>query len=136
MNIPDDLLYTEEHQWILQGEDDAPLTIGVTDYFQERMEEIIYIENPPAGSEVEEGEPIFLIESGKTVYEFSSPLHGVLVEVNRKVLATPGLINEDPYGAGWIIRMKVSGNLSGSFLTPGGYGEFLADYTYPRPPLT
>ncbi len=135
MKFPEDLLYTEEHQWILHGTDGTPLTIGVTDYFQERMEEIIYIENPPAGSQVEKGEPIFLIESGKTVYEFSSPLQGIIVEVNRKVLATPGLINMDPYGEGWIIRMTVSGSANDSLLTPGEYREFLAGYTYPRPPL-
>jgi glycine cleavage system H protein len=132
---PVNLLYTKDHQWIYQRDGSSLLTLGVTHYFQERMEEIIYIESPPEGVEVEEGEHLFLIESGKTVYEFSSPAKGTIRYVNDQVLETPGFINEDPYGKGWLIKMGVDGTLSQSYFTLSEYEEYISGYRYPEPPV-
>lgn len=136
MLIPDNLIYTREHQWVLKEGDPEPVTIGVTDFFQKRMEEIIFVERPPEGEVVVEGEPLFLIESGKTIYEFTSPLSGTLQEINEMAIETPGLINADPYGKGWLIRVAVKKATWDGFLSPGEYREFAANFSYPLPPLT
>lgn len=134
MLIPENLIYTREHQWIIKGPELS--TIGVTDFFQKRMEEIIYVEPPPEGEMVWAGEPLFLIESGKTVYEFTSPLSGMLDSSNVMVVEAPGLINTDPYGKGWLIKIAVKEAPWDTFFSPREYRDYAATFTYPLPPAT
>lgn len=136
MLIPDNLIYTRDHQWVLKTQGSSEVVLGVTDFFQARMEEIIYVERPPEGDFIEEGEPIFLIESGKTVYEFASPLSGDLSEVNEMVIENPGLINSDPYGEGWLVKVRVKGDTWEGFLNPEEYDDFARNFSYPIPPAT
>ncbi|RMG59411.1 MAG: glycine cleavage system protein H [Deltaproteobacteria bacterium] len=133
--MPDkeELLYTDLHQWILPVEGGARAILGVTDYLQKRLEEIVYVERPPVGETVAAGEPIFLIESGKTVWEFVSPLSGFIEEANEVVLEFPETINRDPFGAGWLLRMSVKETDWSAFMKRKEYEEFLLSYTYPYP---
>lgn len=136
MLIPENFVYTKGHQWILKDQDSVLVTVGMTDFFQSRMEEIIYVERPPEGETILAGEALFLIESGKTVYEFASPLSGMLREINSTVVDNPGIINTDPYGKGWLIKVEVDDASWGAFLSPGEYRDYAATFTYPLPPAT
>lgn len=120
----------------MKENESALVTVGVTDFFQRRMEEIIFVERPPEGEVVTEGEPLFLIESGKTVYEFTSPLSGTLREINVMAIENPGLINTDPYGKGWLIRVEAINAPWNKFLGPGQYRKFASNFSYPLPPAT
>ncbi len=107
--IPDDLLYTEEHEWV-SGEVVAGsiVTVGVTEYAAAALGDIVYVEAPLAGESVTAGVVCGELESTKAVSELYSPVTGEVSEVNQAVLDSPGLLNSDSYGEGWIIKVKVS----------------------------
>ncbi|RMF70103.1 MAG: glycine cleavage system protein GcvH [Calditrichaeota bacterium] len=105
MNIPDSLRYTSEHEWVkLDGE---IATIGITDYAQSELGDIVFVELPEQGAETKQMEPFGTIEAVKAVSELYAPLSGEITEVNRSLEDQPELINSDPYGEGWIIKVKV-----------------------------
>jgi glycine cleavage system H protein len=105
--IPDGLLYTEEHEWA-RVEGGGAVTVGVTDYAQKQLHEIVYVELPEAGAEVEQASVIGAVESVKAVSDMNCPVGGSVVEVNDELLDSPELINEDPYGEGWIAKIEPS----------------------------
>lgn len=105
VNIPEDYKYTEEHEWAVLGEDGI-IEIGITDYAQEALGEIVFVELPNEGDEVSVGDPFGGVESTKSVSDLYAPISGEVVEVNEELLESPEIINEDPYGNGWIIRVK------------------------------
>lgn len=107
VDIPEGLRYTEEHEWALMGEDGI-VEIGVTDYAQDALGEIIFVELPNEGEEISMGDPFGGIESTKSVSDLYAPVSGKVVEVNEEVLSSPEIINEDPYGSGWLVRVKPS----------------------------
>ncbi len=106
MNVPGELKYHAEHTWAKVEGDTA--TVGITDYAQEQLGEIVYLELPEAGKAVEAGKPFAEIESTKSVSDVYSPVSGEIVESNQEVVEAPELINEDCYGAGWLIKVKMS----------------------------
>lgn len=106
MDIPKDLLYTEEHEWVLVENDIA--TIGITDYAQGELGDIVFIELPGAGDEVKQMEPFGTIEAVKAVSDLFSPVSGEIAEVNALLQDKPELINQDPYEKGWMIKVKLS----------------------------
>jgi glycine cleavage system H protein len=106
-NIPEDLLYTEEHEWARLGSDGA-VVIGVTDYASKQLHEIVYVELPDVGDDAELGAVIGALESVKAVSDMNSPVGGSITETNEELLASPELINESPYGEGWIAKLKPS----------------------------
>jgi glycine cleavage system H protein len=106
MEIPEDLQYTEEHEWVLVEDDIA--IIGITDYAQSELGDIVYVELPQIGDLVQQMEPFGTIEAVKTVTDLFAPVSGEVVEVNTLLEDSPHLINEDPYGEGWIIKVKLS----------------------------
>lgn len=106
MRFPDELKYTKEHEWALIVGTTA--TIGITDYAQEKLGDIVYIELPDVGDEMAKDEQFGTIESVKTVSDLFSPLGGEVVEVNDQLEDRPELINEDPYGDGWMIRIHIA----------------------------
>jgi len=106
MSIPNELLYTEEHEWILVDGDVA--TIGITDYAQSELGDIVYIEFPEVGSEVDQMDPFGSIEAVKAVEELYAPVSGEIIEVNTNLEDNFQMINQDPYGDGWIIKIKVA----------------------------
>ena len=105
LKVPMDLYYTDEHTWILIEDDIG--TIGITDYGQTELSEIVYIEFPTLGTEVLQGSPFGTIEAMKTVAELFSPISGKVIEINDIVETDPLQVNIDPYGDGWIIRVKI-----------------------------
>ena len=103
MNVPDDLLYTKDHEWIRIVDDIA--TIGVTDYAQGELGDIIFIEFPNKGVKYQLGDTIGTIEAVKTVADIYAPIDGEILEVNVELEDEPDMINKDPYEKGWIIKL-------------------------------
>lgn len=126
MNIPEDLKYTEEHEWVLVDEDIA--TIGITDYAQSELGDVVYVELPEEGQVLEAAEAFGSVESVKAVSEVFSPLSGTVVEVNEALDDSPEVVNDDPYGDGWMIRLKVDelGQID-DLLSPQDYANYIED---------
>jgi glycine cleavage system H protein len=106
MDIPKELRYSEEHEWAAVDENIA--TIGITDYAQEQLGDIVYIELPETGTEVTKGDKFGVVESVKAVSDIYSPVTGTVVAINTGLPNTPETVNEEPYGDGWMIRVEMS----------------------------
>jgi len=107
IDIPPDLKYTREHEWIyVEGED--VVVIGITDFAQDQLEDIVYLELPEVGTPVEVNEPFGTIEAVKAVEDLFAPVTGEIVDVNHQLEEKPELCNLDPYGDGWIVKIKFS----------------------------
>ncbi len=105
LEFRDDLKYTKEHEWIkLEGE---VATVGITDYAQKQLGDVVFVELPDAGSQVEQMKPFGVIEAVKAVSDLFSPVSGEVTEVNSKLQSQSNLINSDPYGEGWIVKVKI-----------------------------
>ena len=123
MNIPDNLLYTHDHEWIKII--DGIATIGVTDYAQGQLGDIIFIEFPNVGTEFFTGDSIGTIEAVKTVADIYAPLDGNIVEINLHLDDNPDVVNIDPYGKGWILKLNnLSKDLS-HLMSPSKYQEII-----------
>ena len=105
MNFPNDIRYTSEHEWIRVEGDEA--FVGITDYAQSELGEIVFVDVPTVGEEVGQGEVFGSIEAVKTVSDLNMPVTGEVLELNEELDAAPELVNNDPYGKGWIIRIAV-----------------------------
>ena len=122
MTVPEDLMYTRSHEWI-RAEGDGVI-VGITHYAQDQLGEVVYVELPEVGTGVDAGDELGTLESVKAVSEFLAPVAGEVTEVNERLIDEPNLVNEDPYGDGWLVKM--SGSLDGDdVLDPAGYKEFL-----------
>jgi glycine cleavage system H protein len=105
MIIPDDLLYTESHEWIKrEGEN---VRVGITDHAQSELTDLVYVELPKLERQVNAKEPIAVVESVKAANDIYAPVKGTVVEANKALEADPGLINREPYGQGWIFVLKI-----------------------------
>jgi glycine cleavage system H protein len=105
MMIPDDLLYTESHEWIKrEGEN---IRVGITDHAQSELTDVVYVELPKLERQVNPKEPIAVVESVKAASDIYAPVKGTVVEANKALEADPGLINREPYGQGWIYVLKI-----------------------------
>ena len=104
VEIPEELKYTKEHEWAKLEE--GLVIIGITSYAQDALGEIVYVELPSEGDEITKGDPFGGVESTKSVSDLYAPLSGEVIEVNEALLDSPETINEDPYGAGWMIKVK------------------------------
>jgi glycine cleavage system H protein len=107
MQFPENLKYTKEHEWV-RVENDSIGVVGITDYAQSELGDIVYVELPQIGKQVKQLEPFGTIEAVKAVSDLFSPLSGEVIEVNEKLKDSTDLINKDPYGEGWIIKIKIS----------------------------
>lgn len=105
MNFPEDLKYTTEHEWVRIDGDVA--TVGITDYAQEQLGDIVFVELPEEEEAIEKGDTFGVVESTKSVSDLYVPLTGAVIETNDPLLDSPEIINEDPYGEGWMIRIKL-----------------------------
>ena len=120
MQVPSDLKYTESHEWIrFEGETGV---VGITDFAQDSLGDIVFLELPKAGTSFQQGETIGVVESVKTVSDILSPVSGMITEVNSDLEAKPETVNKDPYGAGWLFKIKLanSGEIS-SLLNAADY---------------
>ena len=106
MNIPADLKYTASHEWVrLDGD---TVTVGISDHAQEELTDVVFVELPAVGRAVDAGDPTAVVESVKAASDIYAPVGGEVVEVNPEVEADPSLVNTDPYGEGWMIKIKLS----------------------------
>ena len=106
MSIPENLMYTAEHEWVtIEG---AVASVGITDFAQQALGAVVYVSVPAAGTEVTAGEPCGEVESTKSVSDIYSPVDGEVLESNPEIDDDPGLVNTDPYGAGWLLRIQLA----------------------------
>ena len=127
MTIPAELHYTAEHEWV--SVDGTTASVGITDYAQRALGDVVFVSVPAAGTRVTAGEPCGEVESTKSVSDIYSPVTGEVTEVNGDVDEDPGLVNSDPYGAGWLMRVQLDedeGEPSG-LLTAAEYAELTAE---------
>jgi glycine cleavage system H protein len=103
--IPDELLYTAEHEWV-DSQEAGPVRVGITDFAQDALGDIVYVQLPDPGTAVQVGESFGEVESTKSVSEIYSPVTGVIVARNEQLTDTPELINTDPYGTGWLVEIR------------------------------
>jgi glycine cleavage system H protein len=106
MEIPDDLKYTRDHEWARSK--GARIIVGITDFAQDQLGDVVYVELPAVGDEVKKGESFGVVESTKAVSELFAPVSGKVVEVNDPLVETPETVNEDPYEEGWMIAIEPS----------------------------
>jgi len=104
-NTPEDLNYTKDHEWVRAKGDEA--TVGITDHAQNQLGDVVYVELPKVGDKFEASESFGSVESVKAVSEIYMPVSGTVIEVNNSLADTPEHVNEDPYGEGWMIRIKI-----------------------------
>ena len=106
MKFPEELKYTKEHEWLRVEGDTA--TVGITDYAQSELGDIVYVEIPNVGETLSQGDTLGTIEAVKTVADIYMPVDGEVLEMNPALEDSPELINQDPYGQGWIVKIKIS----------------------------
>ena len=123
MNIPSNLLYTKDHEWIKI--ENGIATVGITDYAQGELGDIIFIELPEIGDSVQAEDSIGTIEAVKTVADIYSPMNGEISEVNINLEDSPGSLNTDPYDSGWIIKLNNFTNNDDNYLTPDQYKSLI-----------
>lgn len=111
--------YTKTHEWVTVA--DGVATVGITDYAQEQLGDVVFVELPESGKELEAGAGFGTIESVKSASDLISPLAGSVVEVNNSLSDSPEAVNEDPYGRGWLIKIKVSGEVGPGLLDEEAY---------------
>jgi glycine cleavage system H protein len=121
--LPGDLEYTAEHEW-LRKEEDGTVTIGITDHAQSALGDLVYVELPEIGQDVESGGEMAVVESVKAASDVYAPISGEVVAVNEVLADDPERINADPYGDGWIVRLQPSGD-DGDTMDSFAYQAFL-----------
>ena len=124
-SIPDDLQYTRTHEWVrrLPG---GEVDIGITDHAQHALGDLVFVELPAVGRTLSRGEPCAVVESVKAASDVLSPLGGIVLAGNSELAGRPELINQEPYGAGWLARLQPSGEGAGVLLSAREYAAFLA----------
>ena len=126
MNFPKDVKYTKDHEWARV--DGNVAVVGITDFAQDKLGSIVFVELPPPGKSVKKGETVVTVDSVKAVAEVYSPVSGQVEEVHESLKDTPEIINQDPYGQGWMVKMKLSDPAeTGSLMTPEAYKAFVAE---------
>ena len=124
MNIPSDLRYSDDHEWV-RDVGDGRVRIGITDYAQDALGDVVFVETPEVGGWVEAGEVFGEVESTKSVSELFAPVTGEVVAVNEDLEATPGKVNDDPYGEGWICEVSVESE--GELMDAAAYQALIED---------
>jgi glycine cleavage system H protein len=123
--LPGDLLFTDDHEW-LRREDDGSVSIGITDHAQASLGDLVYVELPEIDQAVDSGGDMAVVESVKAASDVYAPIDGVVVAINEELADDPEKINADPYGDGWIVRLKPSDALDeAALLTPDAYQTLL-----------
>jgi glycine cleavage system H protein len=125
MNFPQELKYTKDHEWVKIDGDVA--TIGITEFAAGELGDIVYVEVETIGESIETGEVFGTVEAVKTVSDLFMPLTGEILELNSELEANPELVNESPYGEGWMIKIRISGDLPSDLLTAEEYSELVGN---------
>ncbi len=126
-NIPEDLYYTKDHEWAQV--DENIVTVGVTEFAQEQLGEIVYVELPEEGQKVTQGEPFGVIESVKAMSDLFSPVSGTVIEVNLGLADDPAVLNDDPMNEGWLVRIEMDTEKElASLMRAPDYKKLIADH--------
>ncbi len=126
MDIPDNLLYTKDHEWILLAENTA--TIGITDYAQEQLGDIVFVDLPGKEEEFKKEESYGVVESVKSVSDCLAPLSGKVIDTNDSLADNPAIINESPYDEGWMVKVEITNTAETSdLLTPDAYKAYVEE---------
>lgn len=121
MNIPENLKYTKDHEWVLVSGDVG--TVGITDHAQGELGDVVFVELPAAGKVIRQGESFGTIEAVKAVADLYAPVSGTITEVNPDLAGTPELVNKDPYGKGWMVKLRITNAAElQNLLDAAGYG--------------
>ncbi|MFC4873391.1 glycine cleavage system protein GcvH [Negadavirga shengliensis] len=123
MNFPKELKYTKDHEWIKAEGETA--TIGITEFAQKELGDIVYVDVETVGETVDTGEVFGTVEAVKTVSDLFMPVAGEIIEFNQELEAAPELVNEDPYGKGWMIKVKINGELPADLLSSEDYKQLV-----------
>ena len=123
--VPDDRRYTKEHEWA--REQSGRIVIGITDFAQDQLGDVVFVGLPEAGSEVEAGKPLGEVESTKSVSDVYSPVSGTVLEKNGEVEANPELINSDPYEQGWLVAIDASADVLEGMMTAAEYQTLIGE---------
>lgn len=124
---PTDRRYSQDHEWA-KDNGDGTVLIGITDYAQEMLTDIVFVELPAIGKKVAKGEPVAVVESVKSVSDVYAPVSGEVIEINGKLEDEPALLNQDAFGDGWIARMRVEGTAEyASLLDAAAYDKLIAE---------
>ena len=108
MNVPEDLRYSAEHEWVRRLDDGSRVRIGITDFAQDALGDVVFVDLPDTGDAVSAGDSVGELESTKSVSDMYAPVAGTVAAVNDALADNPALVNEDPYGDGWLIEVDVS----------------------------
>jgi glycine cleavage system H protein len=127
-NVPDNLVYTAEHEYVARTDDASIVRIGITDYAQSELGDVVFVTLPKTGERLTSHQSFGSIEAVKAVSELYSPLAGEVVEINTALDADPAVVNRDPYGEGWMVKLRLSspGELK-TLLTPGAYRTHIGE---------
>ena len=126
MKFPDDCLYTRQHEWVRYQ--DGIVTIGITDYAQKELGDVVFVELPKVGDTFDTDETFANVESVKAVSEVFSPAAGDIIEINEELVVTPQHVNDDPYGDGWFVKIKLKDPKElEDLLRPEEYAELVAE---------
>lgn len=125
MNIPDNLQYTQDHEWVKIDSDGKTALVGITDFAQQELGDIVYIEIETEGEEIASGDIFGTVEAVKTVSDLFMPLSGKVVEVNQELETSPEAVNDDPYGKGWMIKIELSDADQSSLIDSKKYQELI-----------
>ena len=124
MNIPQELRYTKDHEWVLV--EDGVAIVGVTDFAQTELGDVVYVELPSVGAKLAAGETFGNVESVKSVSDLFSPIAAVVADINIRLSDAPELVNSDPYGEGWLIRLEPQDPADlEQLLSPEGYSDYI-----------
>src|SRR5580692_5100052 len=122
--VPPELMYTKDHEWA--HVDDNVISVGITEYAQDALGEVVYVELPEEGQKVTQNEPFGVVESVKAVSDLIAPVSGTVVEVNEALTEQPGNVNDDPYGDGWMIRIEMDSEKElATLMTPADYEKLI-----------
>ena len=124
-NVPDDRRYTKEHEWA--KEDGGRIVVGITDYAQDQLGDVVFVGLPEAGADVEAGKPLGEVESTKSVSDVYSPISGKVLEKNGQVESNPELINSDPYGDGWLVAIEGDAGVLDGLMSAADYQNLIGE---------
>jgi len=123
MSVPDDLLYSSDHEWVRV--DGQRVRIGITDYAQDALGDVVYVQSPSVGTSVTAGESFSEVESTKSVSDIYAPVSGTVALVNERLDSEPALVNTDPYGEGWLCEIATDGSSFDQLLSPDAYRKLI-----------
>ena len=127
-NVPSDLKYASSHEWVRVSGDSA--TVGITDHAQHELTDVVFVELPAVGDPVKAGSACAVVESVKTASDIYSPVSGQILEVNQAAVENPALVNSEPYGKGWLYKVKLSNPAeAGNLLSPEAYAAQIGQWS-------